>query len=289
MDRLHGFFSRSLGVLVLVVGLMPLCAQATLVRIQTVRGPLDIALTDSATPKTVANFLSYVRANAYDGSFFHRHAAGFVLQGGGYTFPPLVKITAGPAVVNEFSVNRPNVRGTIAMAKLGGNANSATTEWFFNLVDNTVTLGATNNSGFTVFGTVTQPGLAVLDVIAALPVVDAGGTFNTLPTINPPTSGPLTKANLVIVTSVRELPTTLANDSDRTFNYLEAAYSQFISPASAASMTGGGYYFRYYAATNSYVGTKEGKIYYLVPALSADIQLLGDLATWLGVAVSQGY
>ena len=54
MDRLHGFFSRSLGVLVLVIGLLPLCAQATLVRIQTVRGPLDIALTDSATPKTVA-------------------------------------------------------------------------------------------------------------------------------------------------------------------------------------------------------------------------------------------
>ena len=289
MDRFQGFFSRSLSALVLVVGLLPLCAQATLVRIETVRGPLDIALTDSATPRTVANFLGYVRANAYDGTFFHRHAAGFVLQGGGYTFPPLVKVTAGAAVANEFSVNRPNVRGTIAMAKLGGLPNSATTEWFFNLVDNTVTLGATNNSGFTVFGTVTQPGLAVLDVIAALPVVDAGGTFNTLPTINPPTVGALTKANLVVVTAVRELPTTLANDSDRTFNFLEAAYPQFISPASAVSMTGGGYYFRYYAATNSYVGTKEGKIYYLVPAISADIQLLGDLATWLGAAVAQGY
>ena len=289
MDRFQGFFSRALSALVLVVGLLPLCAQATLVRIETVRGPLDIALTDSATPRTVANFLGYVRANAYDGTFFHRHAAGFVLQGGGYTFPPLVKVTAGAAVANEFSVNRPNVRGTIAMAKLGGLPNSATTEWFFNLVDNTVTLGATNNSGFTVFGTVTQPGLAVLDVIAALPVVDAGGAFNTLPTINPPTVGALTKANLVVVTAVRELPTTLANDSDRTFNFLEAAYPQFISPASAVSMTGGGYYFRYYPATNSYVGTKEGKIYYLVPAISADIQLLGDLATWLGAAVAQGY
>ena len=285
---LRALFKSAAKALCVAALAVPLWAQATLVRVQTVRGPVDIVLFDGATPLTVANFLGYVRASAYDNSFFHRHAAGFVLQGGGYTFPPLVKIPAGPPVQNEFSATRSNLRGTVAMAKLGGNPNSATTEWFVNLANNAANLD-TQNGGFTVFGRVTTPSMAVVDNITALPIVNAGSPFDNLPAINPPAVGSLTRDNLVVVSFARELQTAQASDSDRAFNYLEAQFPQFISPASPGSLTAAGYYFRYYAATNSYVGTKDGNIYYLVPAIDNDIHLLGPLADWLAVAISLGY
>lgn len=285
---LRALFKSAAKALCVAALAVPLWAQATLVRVQTVRGPVDIVLFDGATPLTVANFLGYVRASAYDNSFFHRHAAGFVLQGGGYTFPPLVKIPARAPVQNEFSSTRSNLRGTVAMAKLKDLPNSATTEWFVNLANNAANLD-TQNGGFTVFGRVTTPSMAVVDNITALPIVNAGSPFDNLPAINPPAVGSLTRDNLVVVSFARELPTTQASDSDRAFNYLEAQFPQFISPASPGSLTAAGYYFRYYAATNSYVGTKDGNIYYLVPAIDNDIHLLGPLADWLAVAISLGY
>src|SRR5690606_25761942 len=92
---------------------------------------------DKHTPKTVENFLAYVNAGAYTDSIIHRSVPGFVVQGGGFEFtgalPPVV-ITQKPAVINEplFS----NVRGTIAMAKVGNDPNSATNQWFINLDNN---------------------------------------------------------------------------------------------------------------------------------------------------------
>lgn len=272
----------------LAAALLPSWAQATVVRLFTVKGPIDIVLTDSATPRTVANFLTDVRSGAYDNSFFHRHAAGFVIQGGGYTFPPVTKIPANAAVPNEFNATRSNLRGTVAMAKLGGNPNSATTEWFINLANNAANLDS-QNGGFTVFGSVTTPSMAVVTRITALPIINAGAPFDTLPTINPPAVGALTRDNLVMLNAARELPTTAATESDRIFNYLEAAYPQYVSPASPASLTGQDYYFRYYAATDAYVGTMDGKVYYLVPAISNDIMLLGTVAEWLAIATAVGY
>ncbi|MFO0880048.1 MAG: peptidylprolyl isomerase [Gemmataceae bacterium] len=126
------------------------------VRIVTSEGNINIELYDKDAPLTVANFLNYVRSNHYDNSVFHRLATNFVLQGGGYKFSAnpsrIDELTNDPAVANEFSATRPNVSGTIAMAKLGGDPNSATDQFFFNLTDNTSTLGPTNNGGFTVFG-----------------------------------------------------------------------------------------------------------------------------------------
>jgi peptidyl-prolyl cis-trans isomerase A (cyclophilin A) len=265
-------------------------SQITLVRVNTSSGPIDIKLTDTATPLTVANFLNYVNNRRYDGTFFHRLAKGFVLQGGGYNFPGVTPVTKFPAVQNEFNVNRSNVRSTVAMAKTAGNPNSATSEWFINLADNAANLD-NQNGGFTVFGAVTPPSMAIVDAIAALEVVNAGGAFDTLPLSSRPTgTNPIRAENLVMVTSVRVLPTTAAsNPADRVFNYLEAAFPQFVRPASSASLTAQGYYFRYYATTDSYVGVKDGVVYYLVPSIANEIRALGPMNDWLAVAAANGY
>ena len=273
---------------VLAMALAPGLATATLVRFDTAKGPIDINLYDVETPKTVANFLSYVRSGAYNSSFFHRLVGGFVLQGGGYTFGPLTTIVKQAAVQNEFSATRSNLRGTVAMAKVGSNPNSATSEWFVNLANNAANLD-NQNGGFTVFGKVTAQGMSVVDAITALQVVNAGGAFDTLPVYSLPATGPLVKENLVIVSAAKEIATTTATATARVLNYLEAAYPQYVQPASPPQLIGLGYDYRYYEKTNAYVGTKDGNVYYLVPAISPDITLLGPLADWLAVAVAAGY
>lgn len=266
-------------------------AQATVVRMHTVLGLIDVQLYDQATPKTVANFLAYLNAGAYANSFFHRSVPGFIVQGGGYAWDTVgggpKKIPALPPVVNEFSPTRSNVRGTIAMALLGTDQNSATSEWFFNLADNSANLDH-QNGGFTVFGRVTTQGLAVMDAIAALPIRNAGGAFASLPLVTVPPSGSfITNANLVMVGQIKVLNS--GTDADRVFNYLEAAYPQFVAPANAASTELAGYYVRYYAGTNAYVGVADGQLYCLVPALSQDILPLGSVADWLAIAAAAGY
>jgi cyclophilin family peptidyl-prolyl cis-trans isomerase len=149
---------------------------ATIVEMNTSQGTIEINLFDQQTPKTVANFLSYVQDDSYNETVIHRSVSNFVIQGGGFTFSDsLDAITTKPAVENEpvFS----NVKGTIAMAKLSGDANSATSQWFFNITDNSAALD-TQNGGFTVFGQITAASQSTLDKIAALvhcgetPVVD---------------------------------------------------------------------------------------------------------------------
>lgn len=274
-----------------VAALAAVPAQATMVRLHTVLGPVDIDLLDAEAPLTVANFLGYVRSGAYANSFIHRSVPGFVIQGGGYTWSDAngaIKVPAGPAVKNEFSSTRSNVRGTIAMAKVGGNPDSATTEWFFNLADNASNLD-NQNGGFTVFGRVTAPGMAVVDRIAALQVVNGGGAFTNLPVMLLPTTG-YRRENFVMIDKAAELPARESQtESDRVFNYIEALYPQYAAPASPSSATFDGYYYRYYAATNAYLGSKDGQLYYLVPALSPDIQPLGSMTEWLAAAQAAGY
>lgn len=79
------------------------------------------------------------------------------------------------------------------------------------------------------------------------------------------------------------------SDADRIFNYLEATYPQYVAPSGAASATGSGYYYRYYANTNAYVGTMNGNVYYLVPAINDQINLLGSVKDWLAAAIAAGY
>ncbi len=159
----------------LLLALGTLCAapaQAqTLVRFKTVLGDFDVELLDAGAPQTVANFLAYLAGPDYDASFTHRSVPSFVIQGGGFAFADgsFALVPTDPPVVNEFG--RSNLRATIAMAKSAGDPDSATSQWFVNLVDNTFL--DTSNGGFTVFGDVIGSGMAVVDAIEAVPVFNA--------------------------------------------------------------------------------------------------------------------
>jgi len=135
------------------------------------------------TPLTVANFLDYVDRGTYNGTVFHRLKPDFVLQGGGFSQPTTAntfpaQISQGPTVPNE--PGNSNVRGTVAMAKLAKDPNSATNQFFFNLANNAASLDV-QNGGFTVFGRLVGTSLALMDRLAATPVFIAGGVFEDLP------------------------------------------------------------------------------------------------------------
>jgi peptidyl-prolyl cis-trans isomerase A (cyclophilin A) len=146
---------------------------------KTNMGEFCLRLFPEDAPQTVANFLKYVNDGDYDGVVLHRSVPGFVVQTGGYRFDNQVGFTTIPKdanVVNEFK--RSNTRGTVAMAKLGNDPNSASSEWFVNLVDNTTAEDNLDiqNGGFTVFGEVVI-GMEVVDNISRLPTRDISGIF----------------------------------------------------------------------------------------------------------------
>lgn len=150
-------------------------------RFKTVLGNIDVRLFTDDTPLTVENFLHYANAGDWDGTFFHRALDNFVIQGGGFTIDNDGHVDEiediGP-VQNEPVLS--NIRGTIAMAKIENQPNSATNEWFFNLGDNSANLD-NQNSGFTVFGEVADAAsLAVMDAIGELNQVNAGD-FQSVP------------------------------------------------------------------------------------------------------------
>ena len=153
----------------------------TIVRVSTSLGDYSIELFDETAPLTVANFLGYVQREDYNGTYLHRVVDNFVVQGGAYRFKLFegpIDIPVGPAVVNEFGAS--NTRGTVAMAKIDGDPDSATNQWFVNLIDNSANLD-TNNGGFTVFGSVLGDGMQVLDAIDALPFVSLGAKAPNAP------------------------------------------------------------------------------------------------------------
>ena len=161
----------------------------TIVRVSTSVGDYSIELLDDIAPATVLNFLNYVNRNDYNGTFLHRVVDNFVAQGGAYRFQPFVgpiDIRTDPPVINEFSVS--NTRGTVAMAKIAGNPNSATNQWFVNLTDNSANLDF-NNGGFTVFGNVLGDGMALLDEIDSLPTLTPGQLVPSAPYFTPEYDG----------------------------------------------------------------------------------------------------
>ncbi|MDQ7048204.1 MAG: peptidylprolyl isomerase [Enterobacterales bacterium] len=188
-------------LLLIVLSGFSLSPQATTIQLETNFGNIDINLYDNGTPNTVANFLTYINSGAYSQSIVHRAVPGFIIQGGGFSYTgtwPATAIAASPSVVNEPVYS--NVRGTIAMAKIGGQPDSATNQWFINLADNSANLDG-QNGGFTVFGQVTA-GMEFVDQISSLTQYNKGGAFASLPMQNYDGTSTPDATNLVIINSV---------------------------------------------------------------------------------------
>ncbi|HPD14740.1 MAG TPA: peptidylprolyl isomerase [Planctomycetota bacterium] len=187
--------------------------QGTIARFNTTLGVITVMLYDGDTPITVANFLKYVSDGDYNSTVIHRSVPSFVIQGGSYAYPTWTEIPTDPPIQNEFLHS--NIRGTIAMAKVEGNPNSATSSWFFNLADNSANLDQ-QNGGFTVFGYVID-GMSVVDAIAALPTYAFNSPFDTLPLRNY-TNFPAmpTADNVILVNTITTEPAltyTVLNDN----------------------------------------------------------------------------
>lgn len=141
-------------------------ARAVLVGLDTPIGTMRFELFDDK-PETTSNFLAYINSGRYTGSFAHRLVQGFVLQSGGFNLDGnmITEVETFAPIVNEYPVGtiRSNTFGTLAMAKLGGDPDSATSQWFVNLANNGPILDG-QNGGFTVFGQIVD-GEEVLQII----------------------------------------------------------------------------------------------------------------------------
>ena len=157
-------------------------APAPEVVLHTTQGDITLELFPDKAPKSVANFLQYVRDGFYDGTLMHRAIPGYLVQGGLYTRDLQPKRTRS-AIASEADNGLSNLRGTIAVAR-GADPSSGTAQFFFNLVDNRRLDFAGNQSGLTwgyaVFGKVTK-GMDVVDKIAALPTRPLGPFAGDVP------------------------------------------------------------------------------------------------------------
>lgn len=176
------------------------------VQFDTVLGRFNVELRPDAAPRNVANFLGYVQRGDYSNTFFHRSAALdqtgaiSIVQGGGYTATSAGIQQVPPQASVPLEYNWANERGTLAAARTS-DINSATSEWYINVRDNSTILGPSNGGGYTVFGRVLGAGMSVVDAIAALPRVNAGSPFNQLP-VRGYSSGDVQTSNLVVVNSI---------------------------------------------------------------------------------------
>ena len=179
--------SSLLSVAALVVVLVSSSYAGTVVRFETSAGRFDVMLNDGpAVATTVENFLGYVCDGDYDNSIFHRLAPNFVLQGGGFGYDgDATVIATDPAIPLESHFS--NVNGTIAMARTQV-LNSATSQFYFNLKDNSSLDGPT---GYAVFGEVIGNGMDVVTALAAeqpWPATEVHSAWGELPMIDYPDS-----------------------------------------------------------------------------------------------------
>jgi cyclophilin family peptidyl-prolyl cis-trans isomerase len=133
------------------------------VMMKTTMGDIVLALDHAKAPITVDNFLRYADEGFYNGTIFHRIISNFMIQGGGLTADMEKKPTHEP-IENEWQNGLKNKRGTIAMGRLGGQANSATSQFYINVVDNDPLDTPRDGSGYAVFGKVVE-GMDVVDKI----------------------------------------------------------------------------------------------------------------------------
>jgi cyclophilin family peptidyl-prolyl cis-trans isomerase len=148
------------------------------VSLKTTEGEIVLELNQEKAPKSVANFLSYVKSGHYKGTIFHRVIDGFMIQAGGYTVDLKSKPTK-PPVVSESQNGLKNETYSVAMARTG-DPNSATAQFFINVVDNTgLDYPGQDGYGYTVFGKVVK-GQEVVDKIKGV-LVDDKGIFMNIP------------------------------------------------------------------------------------------------------------
>jgi len=150
-----------------------LTAQAQKVKLATSAGDIVVELDAAKAPKTVANFVEYVKAGHYDGTVFHRVIPNFMIQGGGMSADMKEKATRAPIPL-ESGNGLDNVRGSIAMARTM-DPNSATAQFFINLKDNAFLNKAqsADGNGYAVFGKVVS-GMDVVDKIRVVPTGNKG-------------------------------------------------------------------------------------------------------------------
>ena len=163
------------------------------VKLQTSQGDIILKLDAAKAPKSVQNFLAYVKEGHYDGTIFHRVIKGFMAQGGGFTADFKQKPTHAP-IKNEADNGLKNNRGTIAMARTP-DPNSATAQFFINYKDNNFlnyTSPTPQGWGYAVFGEVTQ-GMDVVDKMADIPT----GSGGPMPSDVPKTTITIQKATVV--------------------------------------------------------------------------------------------
>ena len=153
-------------------------------------GVVKIQLDTEHAPISVQNFLSYVDKSFYDGTIFHRVIPGFMIQGGGFDAQLSQKPT-DHAIKNESNNGLKNDRGTIAMARQAS-VNSATSQFFINVVDN-AGLNYPTNGGYAVFGRVLE-GMDVVDKIRATPTGRGSNGMSDVP-VTP-----------VVIQSIRRAP-----------------------------------------------------------------------------------
>lgn len=177
-------------------GIVPGRAQ-TLAQFHTPLGDILVELYDQDKPATVQNFLHYVNSGRYNDMFMHRWVPGFVVQGGGYittnrhtATATLAPLPVFSTITNEHNVGRifSNQFGSIAMARVGGSTNSATSQWFFNLGNNNGLDSV--DGGFTVFGQA-RAGTNVLSrfnivtVANGIYTLNLGSPLDQLPVLSP--------------------------------------------------------------------------------------------------------
>ena len=182
---------RSLSLLLAALGLAVCSAQSNekpaapaasspagdhpVVIVETPQGQFELELDAKRAPVTVENFLQYVDAGFYDGTLFHRVIPGFMIQCGGFDKAMQQKSTRAP-IQNEAANGLRNEPGTIAMARTN-DPNSATAQFFVNLVDNEFLNHGSRDFGYAVFGRVAS-GMDVVKKVAAVPTGSRGGHQN---------------------------------------------------------------------------------------------------------------
>lgn len=189
------------------------------VRTDSALGSFIVETFDDITPITAQNFVNLAASGNYADMFIHRIDPTdplSIIQGGGFAYPEgatePVNVPNNGTIVNEFdnwfdpnlgglTAGTPlNLRGTLAMAKVANNPDSATSQWFVNLSDNAAILDP-QNGGFTVFAQVLYDGMDTVDAIAALQIANAGAPFGELPIQGEIVGGTITRENLVTTTT----------------------------------------------------------------------------------------